>query len=151
MDVLISASALLLVLRHSCYVGRHVLFSTLVLLISATTLLLSTSVLLISATTLLISTSILLISATALLLSTSILLISATALLFSGSALFLCATAPQYCIVPSGTYCVASYSFLMFGLVVKQLYDKTLNKEKRVKNEYGKDMNVPTGTSVSVQ
>ena len=39
------------------------------------------------------------------------------------------ATAPQYCIVPSGTYCVAFYSFLMIGLVVKQLYDKTLNKE----------------------
>ena len=39
------------------------------------------------------------------------------------------ATAPQYCIVPSGTYCAASYSFLTIGLVVKQLYDKTLNKE----------------------
>ena len=39
------------------------------------------------------------------------------------------ATAPQYCIIPSGTYCAASYSFLMIGLVVKQLYDKTLNKE----------------------
>ena len=39
------------------------------------------------------------------------------------------ATTPQYCIVPSGTYCAASYSFLMIGLVVKQLYDKTLNKE----------------------
>ena len=26
------------------------------------------------------------------------------------------ATAPQYSIVPSGTYCVASYSFLMIGL-----------------------------------
>ena len=25
------------------------------------------------------------------------------------------ATAPQYCIVPSGTYCAASYSFLMIG------------------------------------
>ena len=96
------ASALLLVLRHSCYVGRHVLFSTSLLLISVTTLLFSTSVLLISATTLL--------------LSTSVLLISVTALLFSASALLVCATAPQYCIVPSGTYCVASYSFLMIGL-----------------------------------
>ena len=38
-------------------------------------------------------------------------------------------TIPQYSIVPSGTYCAASYSFLMIGLVVKQLYDKTLNKE----------------------
>ena len=55
-----SASALLLVLRHFCYVGRHVLISA--------------------------------------------------------SALLLCATAPQYCIVPSGTYCVASYSFLMISL-----------------------------------
>ena len=122
MDVLIGASALLLVLRHSCYVGRHFLISTLVLLISATTLLISTSVLLISATTLLISTSVLLISATT-------LLISATALMFSASALLLCATTPQYCIVPSGTYCTASYSFLMIGLVVKQLYEKTMNKE----------------------
>ena len=95
--------------------SRHVLFSTLVLLISATALLLSTLVLL--------------ISATSLLLSTSILLISAMALLFSASALLLCATAPQYRIVPSGTYYAASYSFLMIGLVVKQLYDKTLNKE----------------------
>ena len=129
MDILIGASALLLVLRHSCYVGRHILFSTSVLLISATALLFSTLVLLISATALLLSTSVLLISATALLLSTSVLLISATALLFSASALLLCATAPLYYIVPSGTYCVASYSFLMFGLVVKQLYDKTLNKE----------------------
>ena len=129
MDVLIGASALLLVLRHSCYVSRHVLLSTLVLLISATALLISTSVLLISATAFLISTSVLLISATALLISTSVLLISATALLFSTSVLLLCATTPQYCIVPSGTYCDASYSFLMIGLVVKQLYDKTLNKE----------------------
>ena len=30
------------------------------------------------------------------------------------------ATAPRYCIVPLGTYCAASYSFLMIGLVVKQ-------------------------------
>ena len=51
--LLIGATALLLVLRHSCCVGRHVLYG---------------------------------------------------------------ATAPQYCIVPSGTYCTASYSFLMIGL-----------------------------------
>ena len=129
MDVLIGASALLLVLRNFCYMGRQVLFSTYVLLISATTLLFSTSVLLISSMALLFSTSVLLISATALLLSTPILLISATALLFSASALLHCATTPQYYIVPSGTYCVTSYSFLMIGLVVKQLYDKTLKKE----------------------
>ena len=126
MDVLIGASALLLVLRYSYYVGRHVLFSTSVLLISATALLFSTLVLLISATTLLLS-FVLLISATTLLLSTSVLLISATTLLFSVLELLLCATTPQYCIVPLGTYCVASYSFLMIGLVVKQLYDKNLN------------------------
>ena len=63
------------------------------------------------------------------LLSTSVLLISATVLLFSASTLLLCATALQYGIVSSDTYCAASYSFLMIGLVVKQLYDKTLNKE----------------------
>ena len=63
------------------------------------------------------------------LLSTLVLLISATELLFNASAPLLCATAPQYCIVPLGTYFAASYSFLMIGLVVKQLYDKTLNKE----------------------
>ena len=51
--LLIGALALLLVLRHSCCVGRHVLYG---------------------------------------------------------------ATAPQYCTVPSGTYCTASYSFLMIGL-----------------------------------
>ena len=77
----------------------------------------------------LLSTSVLLISATKLLLSTSVLMISVTALLFNASALLLCATALQYCIVSSDTYCAVSYSFLMIGLVVKQLYDKTLNKE----------------------
>ena len=43
-------------------------------------------------------------------------LISAMALSVSASALLLCATAPQYCTVPSGTYCVVSYSFLFTGL-----------------------------------
>ena len=71
-----------------CYVGRQVLFSTLILLFSAT----------------------------ALLFSTSILLISATTLLFSASALLLCATALQYCIVYSNTYCDVSYSFISTGL-----------------------------------
>ena len=55
-----SALALLLVLRHLCYVGRHVLISA--------------------------------------------------------SALLLCATTSQYCTVPTGTYCVVSYSFLITGL-----------------------------------
>ena len=64
----------------------------------------------------LFSTSVLQISATALLFSTSVLLISATALLISASALLLCATALQYCIVSSDTYCAVSYSFISTGL-----------------------------------
>ena len=36
--------------------------------------------------------------------------------LFSASTLLFCAMAPQYCTVPSGTYCVVSYSFLITGL-----------------------------------
>ena len=91
--------------RYFCHnVGRHVLFST--------------SVLLISATTLLFSTSVLLISATALWFSTSVLLISATTLLFSASTFLLCATAPQYYIVSSDTYCAVSYSFISTGLSI---------------------------------
>ena len=43
-------------------------------------------------------------------------LISATALSISASALLLCAMAPQYCTVPSGTYCAISYSFIITGL-----------------------------------
>ena len=43
-------------------------------------------------------------------------LISATALSISVLALLLCASAPRYCTVPSGTYCVVSYSFLITGL-----------------------------------
>ena len=43
-------------------------------------------------------------------------LISATTLSINASKLLLCATAPQYCIIPSGTYCVVSYSFLITGL-----------------------------------
>ena len=85
--LLIGASTLLLVLRHSCCVGSHVL-----------------------------------IGASALLL---VLWHSCCV----GRHVLYGATAPQYCIVPSGTYCTASYSFFMIGLVVKQLYDKTLNKE----------------------
>ena len=56
-------------------------------------------------------------------------LILATTLSVSASALLLCASAPQYYIVPSGTYCVVSYSFIITGLAVKQLYDKSLNNE----------------------
>ena len=61
--LLISTSVLLLVLLHSCYMGRHAMLSTSVLLISATALLPSTSVLLISATALLFNASAPLISA----------------------------------------------------------------------------------------
>ena len=43
-------------------------------------------------------------------------LISATTLSVSASELLLCAMAPQYCTVPSGTYCVVSYSFCITGL-----------------------------------
>ena len=43
-------------------------------------------------------------------------LISATTLSVSASELLLCAMTPQYCTVPSGTYCVVSYSFLITGL-----------------------------------
>ena len=43
-------------------------------------------------------------------------LISATTLSVSVSALLLYATTPQYCTVPSGTYCAVSYSFLITGL-----------------------------------
>ena len=43
-------------------------------------------------------------------------IISVTTLSVSVSTLLLYATAPQYCIVPSGTYCVVSYSFLITSL-----------------------------------
>ena len=43
-------------------------------------------------------------------------LISTMTLSVSASTLLLYATTPQYCIVPSGTYCVVSYSFLITGL-----------------------------------
>ena len=43
-------------------------------------------------------------------------LTSATTLSVNASVLLLCATTPQYCIVPSGTYCVVSDSFLFTGL-----------------------------------
>ena len=43
-------------------------------------------------------------------------LFSTMALSVSASTLMLYATAPQYCTVPSGTYCVVSYSFLIIGL-----------------------------------
>ena len=43
-------------------------------------------------------------------------LFSAMTLSVSASALLLYTTAPQYCNVPSGTYCVVSYSFRITGL-----------------------------------
>ena len=58
-------------------------------------------------------------------------LISATTLSVNASALLLCATTPQYYTVPSGTYCVVSYSFIITSLSSKKkLYDKVLNKNK---------------------
>ena len=42
--------------------------------------------------------------------------ISATTLSVSALALLLCDTEPRYRTVPSGTYCVVSYSFLIIGL-----------------------------------
>ena len=77
---LINDSTLLLVLRHFCYVGRHVsnhFFGT--------------------------PTS-----------DTSVTWASTS--LISALALLLYATTPQYCTVPSGTYCAMSYSFLITGL-----------------------------------
>ena len=43
-------------------------------------------------------------------------LVSAMTLAVSASTLLLCAMTPQYCIIPSNTYCVVSYSFLITGL-----------------------------------
>ena len=43
-------------------------------------------------------------------------LINARTLSVSASALLLCATVPQYCTVPSGTYCAMSYSFRITGV-----------------------------------
>ena len=123
----VGASALLLVLRHSCWC-----FGTLDWCFGTPV---GASALLIGASTLL------------LVLWHSFwcfnTLVGASTLLIGASALLLVlwhsccvsrhvqygATVPQYCIVPLGTYCTASYSFLMIGLVVKQLYNKTLNKE----------------------
>ena len=43
-------------------------------------------------------------------------LISATELSVSALVLLLCDTVPQYCAVPSGTYCAVSHSFHITGL-----------------------------------
>ena len=43
-------------------------------------------------------------------------LFSATTLSVSALAILFCATTPQYCNVPSGTYCAVSYSFRITGL-----------------------------------
>ena len=70
----VGASALLLVLRHSCCVGNHVLISSLAL---------------------------------QLVLRHSCCV---------GRHVLYGVMAPQYCISPLGTYCTASYSFLIIGL-----------------------------------
>ena len=42
----------------------------------------------------------------------------------------LCASAPQYCTVPSGTYCAVSDLFLITSLRSQTvIYDKSLNNE----------------------
>ena len=123
----VSASALLLVLRHSCCVCSHILIgaSALLLVLRHSCWCFGTPV-----------------GATALLLRGQPRFNRCFGTLVGASTLLLVlwhsccvyrhvlvgTTIPQYCIIPSGTYCVASYSFLMIGLVVKQLYDKTLNK-----------------------
>ena len=99
---LISASAFLLVLRHFCYVGRHVL-------IGATTLLLVLQHFYYMGRHILIGAS-------ALLLVLRHFCYVGRHVLISVLALLLCATELQYCTVPSGTYCVVSYSFLITGL-----------------------------------
>ena len=93
--VLIGAPALLLVLRHSCCVRRHVLIG-------------APALLLVLRHSCCVSRHVL-ISASALLL---VLRHSCCV----GRHVLYGATTPQYCIVPSGTYCTASYSFLMIGL-----------------------------------
>ena len=107
--VLIGASALLLVLRHSCWC-----FGTPA----------STSALLIGAPALLIGAPALLLVLRHSCCVSKHVLISAFALLLVlqhsccvGRHVLYGATAPQYYIVPSDTYCTASYSFLMIGLV----------------------------------
>ena len=72
-QVLIGASALLLVLQHSCCVGNHVLIGA----------------------------------------STFLLVLRHSCCV--GRHVLYGATEPQYCVVPSGTYYDASYSFLMIG------------------------------------
>ena len=89
----VGASALLLVLRHSCWCfGTPVGASALLLVLQHSCWCFGTPV-------------------------------GATALLLHGQPRFdrclgtpTSATTPQYCIVPSGTYCTGSYSFLMIGL-----------------------------------
>ena len=101
MNVLIGASALMLVLRHFCYVGRHVLIGA-----SALLLVLRYFCYVGRHSDRCFGTP-----------------ATATTLLLRGQARSdqcfgtpASATTPQYCIVPSGTYYSVSYSFLMIGL-----------------------------------
>ena len=91
----VGASALLLVLRHSCCVGSHVLIGA-----SALMLVLRHSYCV----------------GKHVLIGASALLLVLWHCCCVGRHVLYGATAPQYCIVPSGTYCTASYSFLMIGL-----------------------------------
>ena len=99
---MISASALLLVLRHFCYVGRHVMIS-------------ASAVLLVLRNFYYVGKHVL-ISVSALVLVLRHFCYVGRHVLISASALLLCATTPQYCTVPSGTYYFVSYSFLITGL-----------------------------------
>ena len=91
----VGVSALLLVLRHSCCVVSHVLIG-------------APALLMVLRHSCCVSRHVL-IGAPALLL---VLRHSYCV----GRHVLIGATAPQYCIVPLGIYCTASYSFLMIGL-----------------------------------
>ena len=93
--LLIGAPTLLLVLRHSCYVSRHVLIG-------------APALLLVLRHSCCVSRHVL-ISAPALLLVLRHSYCMDRHVLYG-------TTIPQYCIVPSGTYCTASYSFLIINL-----------------------------------
>ena len=97
--------------RHLCYVGKHLLWYS---LISAKALSDRASAHLVLRYSLISATTLSDRASAHLVLRYS--LISVTTLSVIASALLFCATAPQYCTVPSDTYCVVSESFLITGL-----------------------------------
>ena len=116
-NVLIGAPALMLVLRHSCCVGNHVLIGAPALL-----LVLQHSCC---------------VGKHVLICVPALLLVLRHSCCVGRHVLY-GATAPQYYIVPSGTYCAGSYSFLMIGPGSQNSYMIRL----RIKNK-SKDLNVP--------